>query len=136
MKGNYKNARIYDFKGDEIPFDSLAGEKAMLLTGIGNPDSFSDTASKLGLSIQDSLFFPDHFSYAEKQDRDMIISRFLKSGAGFIITTEKDYVKLKRHSEFEGKIVVVAVRFETDNKGEGVLKTLEDRISERIRHNR
>jgi tetraacyldisaccharide 4'-kinase len=136
LKGCYKPARAYYFKGNEIALECLAEKKAMLLAGIGNPDSFSDTASELGLSIQDSMFFPDHFDYTEKPDRDKILNRFLISGADFIVTTEKDYAKLQRYSEFDCKMVIVAIRFETDSKGVGIVKVTADRISERCKHNR
>jgi len=68
--------------------------KALLLSGIGNPKSFERSARSHGCIIVGIKKFKDHYSYNKK--RLLKIIEFAKNQkADYILTTEKDWVKLK-----------------------------------------
>ena len=63
--------------------------------GLGNPDSFKSTLLSENFSIVDEVVFPDHYNY-----RDIDINNIIKKAKKLnakIITTEKDYVKIKKN---------------------------------------
>ncbi len=70
-----------------------ATEKALGLCGIARPDSFRKTLAGCGITPIDFLAMPDHHVYKEA-DLAYIRARIKKSGAGSVVTTEKDMVKL------------------------------------------
>ena len=67
----------------------------LLFSGIGNPNSFKDILLENNFNIIDKIIFPDHFEY-KKKDIQKIKSRAEKLNAQ-IITTEKDFVKIKEN---------------------------------------
>jgi len=59
--------------------------------GIGNPESFKNTLLKNKISFSKFFVFPDHYEYKKKD-----IEKLLSYGKN-LITTEKDFVKLKKY---------------------------------------
>lgn len=70
------------------------GDKIILVSGIGNPDSFFLNISQLGLEIERHFIFPDHYNYSIK-DLNRISNFATQAGIKKIITTSKDLIKLK-----------------------------------------
>ena len=83
--------------GKRKPISSLAGQKVMLFCGIGNPDAFFDGMKKAGLNIAATKSFADHHNYSQA-DIDGVAAQARAAGAGWVVTTEKDFVKLERLS--------------------------------------
>ena len=68
--------------------------KALLLSGIGDPKSFEKSARSHGCIIIGIKKFKDHYSYNKK--RLLKIVEFAKNQkADYILTTEKDWVKIE-----------------------------------------
>ena len=68
-------------------------EKYLAFSGIGNPTSFKKTLIKNKFNIIKEIIFADHYQYTSN---DIInIKRSAKELGAKIITTEKDYIKLK-----------------------------------------
>jgi tetraacyldisaccharide 4'-kinase len=64
------------------------------LSGIGRPARFEKALLEKGLDVRLSLRYPDHFVYGRSDVRRMeeILAR---RGLGTLVTTEKDWVKLR-----------------------------------------
>jgi len=80
--------------GGTIAADALDGQPVILVCGIASPEAFEETARQIGCQIVGRFFYPDHFSYPD------LVIRYLelqaqKSGARWLLTTEKDAVKLR-----------------------------------------
>ena len=71
----------------EININSLQSEKFTLVTGIANPKPLVDHLSNEGFSFE-HLNFPDHHNFSDSE-----IKKLKKHP--LIVTTEKDYVRLK-----------------------------------------
>ena len=73
---------------ESITLDSLQGKKVNLVTGIANSKPLKDFLNRKGI-IYDEIEFEDHhdFSASEKSQLENLDS--------FIITTEKDYVRMR-----------------------------------------
>jgi len=65
-----------------------------LVSGLGNPKFFKKTVEHMGFKICGTKEFRDHYNY--KQD-DILRLRTLarESGASIVLTTEKDWLKIK-----------------------------------------
>jgi tetraacyldisaccharide 4'-kinase len=80
-------------EGGSIDQKILEGKKALLFSGIGNPFSFERTVAQLKVEILGHRIFRDHFAYRDK-DVLNLISEAQAAGADFIVTTEKDSVRI------------------------------------------
>lgn len=104
------------------------GKKAYLVSGIGNPAAFAETAAEAGLLPVDAAAFRDHHAYTE-DDIKNVESRALRSKAKLMITTEKDAVKmigLKHMDALKLPLYVLEIQMVFDGDGRDVL---EDALS-------
>lgn len=70
-------------------------KKIFLLSGIGNPASFENSMRELGLNFIHHYQFSDHHEFSQ-DDIAPIIKNADNQKINAIITTEKDFVKLKK----------------------------------------
>jgi tetraacyldisaccharide 4'-kinase len=104
---HYEPQGLISSDGERIGFQALKGKKALALSGIANPAFFSFLLRKCGMEIVGEMIFPDHHRFTSK---DLIAIEKESKEADWIVTTEKDVVKLK-----EMKIVhrpLLALRIE------------------------
>jgi len=91
----HKPQTMFRSDDEEIPLSQLSGRKVAVFCGIGNPESFPATLNQLGAKVIARKFLPDHVSYNET-----IVSQLEQwrrdSGANWLMTTHKDWVKLKQ----------------------------------------
>ena len=90
---HYEPAGLIHPDGKFQPLHLFKGKKVLALSGIANPDYFSSLLRKSGMEVVGEMIFPDHHFYTA-QDLTSIIVKV--KGADWIVTTEKDMVKLKR----------------------------------------
>ncbi len=79
--------------GQSWPPETLRGKKVCLFSGIGSPAGFKNTVESLGALVTAYRIFPDHHNYRQ-EDLARMHSLFLEKKADFLVTTEKDSVKL------------------------------------------
>ena len=82
-------------------FDSK--DKYIIFSGIGNHQTFSSMIKKNGLMVIKEFEFPDHYNYTKK-DIDKILN-YARNLNCKIITTEKDYVRLKKFKTDQIKFI-------------------------------
>lgn len=81
-------------KDKSLPDNNLAYYDILLITGIANPKPLLEHLSKFSQRVK-HLKFKDHHSFSD-QDIKNIIAEYKKLGEyKLILTTEKDYVRLK-----------------------------------------
>ena len=90
-----RNIKIFEGKYKILNLKKLNRKKKYLVfSGIGNPEEFEKTLKQYKFNFNKHLIFPDHYdlSFNEiKQIKDMAKMQSLK-----ILTTEKDYLRLKK----------------------------------------
>lgn len=93
--------------GREVPFWTIrrtlrfpsplgvfgAGLRPLAFCAIARPENFAATLAKAGCGVVDTVIFPDHHRYGER-DIDELIRLAKKMNASGFVTTEKDAVKL------------------------------------------
>ena len=73
--------------------EELKGRSVMVFSAIGNPSSFEQTLSDVGLDIKEAIRYPDHHDYG-MLEMQYIMERAIKENVGALITTAKDAVKI------------------------------------------
>ena len=103
----------------------LKGETVILLSGIGDPKSLETTISNYNCLVKGYKIFRDHYHYNKKNISEII--KFAKNkNADYIITTEKDWVKIKPlKPNFPFIIINIEIDFTEKNS---IDKLIEDHL--------
>ncbi len=95
LQSCFETIGIIDLKTDEIfAPEVLSGKSVVPFCGIGNPDAFLSQLRDLGTNLCAAHIFEDHHDY-KKSDLETIINSKDKKNDTWIVTTEKDAVKIK-----------------------------------------
>jgi tetraacyldisaccharide 4'-kinase len=89
---HYESLSLINPKGEEEDLPSFHGKKVLALSGIANPDYFSFLLKKCGMEIGKEIIFPDHHFYTTE---DLAYIEKNISGMNWLVTTEKDMLKLQ-----------------------------------------
>ena len=91
------NPKINIYVGKYVPLNIDQFNKTnkyLIFSGIGNHGTFVSMIKNYGLDVLKDIEFPDHYDYTDN-DIEQILSESKKMGCK-IITTEKDYIRLKK----------------------------------------
>ena len=114
LEAVHRPAHLYDLKDrKDRPLSFIKEKRVVLLSSIGDPDYFAETVRDLGADIAEHIVFGDHHNYTE-DDAIRIIKRCNERKFDFILTTEKDEVKLRRMSLSFGNYAVMTLVIEMD----------------------
>jgi tetraacyldisaccharide 4'-kinase len=122
LEAVHRPKHLYDMKQrKELDLSNLKGKKLILLSSIGDPEYFKETIKDLGATVTAELAYPDHYDY-RRRDIDNITRLCSEKNFDFIITTEKDAVKLTRLGLYitEYPVMTLIVNMEI-TKGRGEL---------------
>ncbi|ADO82865.1 tetraacyldisaccharide 4'-kinase [Ilyobacter polytropus] len=86
---------LCDLKGNMKPLFWIKGKRVLLFSGLANPLNFEKTVISLEPEYIERVDFMDHHHF-KKKDFQNIEKRAEIMNADYIITTEKDLVKLPR----------------------------------------
>ena len=75
------------------PLSELEGREVLAFSAIGNPSSFEQTLSDLGLHMVDTVRYPDHHDYGVLEMQS-VTERAVAKNAYALVTTAKDAVKI------------------------------------------
>ncbi|MDC1162639.1 tetraacyldisaccharide 4'-kinase [Candidatus Pelagibacter sp.] len=102
---NYKAINIKEFN---------IHDEYMVFSGIGNPESFRQTLINNNIKITKEIIFPDHYNYTHK-DIDQIKNQAKKLNLK-ILTTEKDYIKIKSIDNNDIKYLKVELDIKNEDR--------------------
>lgn len=90
--------RVLEWRPSSAELSEVSQESAssacVLISGLGRPKSFEAVAASIGIKCLKHFTFPDHHDYTEDDLLGIVASGEAKK-ARAIVTTEKDYVKLR-----------------------------------------
>lgn len=95
--------------GEKKPPDRLRGRKVFCFCGLADPESFGNSVAASGAEVAGMKAYRDHHLYCQ-QDVAEIVKECGSSGASWIITTEKDFVKL-RNLDLPENILIIEIAF-------------------------
>ncbi|MHC1699099.1 MAG: tetraacyldisaccharide 4'-kinase [Geobacteraceae bacterium] len=93
-RSSHRLAGVVSLRGGErTSFSVFAGKKGVACAGIADPAAFFAALTREGLDLAATLAFQDHCFY-DRTERAEMCRVMKETGADFLITTEKDAVKL------------------------------------------
>lgn len=107
-----KNLKFFYSNYKPLNLNGFQNEKLLVYAGIGNPNNFFDLLTKNNLKIQKKFVFPDHHELSEEEL--LKILEIAEKHKLKILTTEKDFLKLKH--DFKHKVNFLKVELEIENK--------------------
>jgi len=101
---------LKDVTGSVYSPNEIAVKKVCLVSGIADPDYFSFLVKEQGANISARYDFPDHYAYGQR-DIDTINRKCKQQNIEAIITTAKDYVKIKELdiSDIEDRLFIMNI---------------------------
>ena len=92
------SSNLIDINGKMTPLISMKHQKALAISGIGDPLSFELILGKQNIEFVDHIALNDHHEYNMK-DFISIEKKIKELKPDFLITTEKDLLKLKNSNK-------------------------------------
>ncbi len=117
----------YNCQSRNVPIEDIRELPLILMSGIAFPKSFIQTAVNAGLKIYKSYQYSDHYAFEDEKQIQRIADFCKTHGIKYILTTEKDYVKLKKYEIIQSMLVVCAIAYKIENQ-----KGFEDVLLEKI----
>jgi tetraacyldisaccharide 4'-kinase len=114
------NISIYYSKYMPVNLTQFKEQRLLAFAGIGNPNNFFNLLEKNNLQIFKKIPFPDHYGYSINELNDLVeysIKNQLK-----IITTEKDYSRIKRYNIPEIQFLKIELEIKNKDKLEKEVK--------------
>lgn len=97
--GYYVASGVYDVKNhQQFRLNEFEGEKSLVVCGIARPYSFLKVLEQNDIDISNKLLFKDHKEYTLKEV-NLIRKKFYVTNSNSVVTTQKDFVKLKDFSK-------------------------------------
>jgi tetraacyldisaccharide-1-P 4'-kinase len=92
-----------------VRITELAGKRLAAFAGIAAPAAFADTLRDTGAVVEEMSAFADHHWYSS-EDLSRLDARAAELGVDVLITTEKDWVRLRRLRLPRRPLYVLSVR--------------------------
>jgi tetraacyldisaccharide 4'-kinase len=115
---------LWDESGSPVASLELAGRRFLAVCGIANTAGFASSLAELELRPEEIFAFSDHHRYG-RSDLARIRRAADRTGSAWIVTTEKDAVKLQGRTS----LPVVTLRLEVEVAEAGFFPLLFARIS-------
>ncbi len=127
IKKNNPKMKIFKSNFEATNLDEFDLSKNYLFfSGIGNPENFKKTLVRNNFKIVEEIIFPDHYSYKEK---DLVkIKNHAKKIDAKIVTTEKDYVKIRLIDDQEINFLEVELKIKNEKE---LINYLKDKKNEK-----
>jgi len=97
--------------GEHVPLEKLKGAKVAALSAIAKPESFERFLKQLGATLVLKDHYADHHRYTQQEIIDFI-NQAKAAGAEFIVTTEKDAVRIPKLDRVD--VPIYYLRIEID----------------------
>ena len=107
-----KEAKIFYIQYKPKNINEFKNNKIIAFAGIGNPENFFDLLKDNKLNIVETIKFPDHYQYSEK-DLENLLSK-IKENNTILLTTEKDYFRI--FENYRKNIKFLKINIEIENK--------------------
>lgn len=117
-------AGLWDESGSPVAIFELATRRFVAVCGVANPAGFAASLAELELRPEELFAFPDHHRYS-RRNLARIRRAADRTGSVWIVTTEKDAVKLEGRTS----LPLVTLRLDVEVAEAGFFPLLLSRIS-------
>ncbi|HXJ79332.1 MAG TPA: tetraacyldisaccharide 4'-kinase [Candidatus Methylomirabilis sp.] len=109
--------------GCDLSSEALHGRRLLAFAGLGSPRGFAETLAASGVDVTGLIEYPDHYWFAER-DLEELARHAAAIGAEGLITTEKDWIRLRGLSLPAVSLCVLRVRLQLEPGREPLLQCL------------
>ena len=102
--------KIFYSKYEAQNINEFYNKSIIAFAGIGNPENFFDMLVDNKLNIVETIKFPDHHKYSEKELENL--SNKTKDNNSILLTTEKDYYRISEKHKKNVKCLKIKVEIE------------------------
>jgi len=113
----------------QLTLTQLKDKKVYAFSGIARPESFEKGIADAGAKIIAFDVFPDHHRY-NLGELEKIRHNFLKTGADFLLTTEKDAMRLQEFTEFLSDVYLLCIKMEIIPDPDALKKFILEKLGE------
>ena len=96
---------------ESMPVSGVHRKRALLFSGIGNPEQFRRMVTAFGVQVVDELVFRDHEAYGPSRVAE-IYRRIERSRPDVVLTTEKDLIKVQSNWSVPTPLYAVILELE------------------------
>jgi tetraacyldisaccharide 4'-kinase len=114
--------------GETVGHLSTISQPFAAFCGVGNPASFFNHLRREGYELVFERAFPDHYDY-QQADVDNLAAEAKEKGAGSILTTAKDAVKLSS-LQFEVPCYALEIRISIEDEAH-LIQIIRNKLNER-----
>ena len=108
----------------------LKGKSVVAFAGIAHPEVFKDTLIKLGAKLLYFKGFQDHYRF-KREDIQALVKKKETLGAQYLLTTEKDWVKISSLTPECNHMAYLRIRFALISGRDDFFKIIETGISKK-----
>jgi tetraacyldisaccharide 4'-kinase len=101
---------VRTLEGERRPLTWLRGRRLYAFSGIAGGSSFEETLRKAGAEVAGGRVFGDHHRYGEGEVRGLS-GAARECGASWIITTEKDIMRLRGMARLPENLIALGIEF-------------------------
>jgi tetraacyldisaccharide 4'-kinase len=123
---------------DQGPGESspqLAGRRAYAFCGLARNQAFFDTAEQMCGELAGHMGFEDHHPY-RPVDMQRITAAALACGSDFLVTTDKDFVRLPKSIRLPMPLLVLGIRIEFNHDANAFHRFIEHQLERITQHPR
>ena len=118
--------------GKSHDFERLKRARVFVFSGIAKNKAFRDMMAKMAGPVAGELAFPDHHHYTAG-DLLSIVNRAKSGSADFLVTTEKDYVKLHgNHLKMPMDLAVIGVEVSFEDQETAFARCIQDMLAVKL----
>jgi tetraacyldisaccharide 4'-kinase len=111
--------------GTSVQLETVQGSSAVAFAGIAHPVGFFDSLRRMGIRLMECVGFPDHYQYTAA-DVAWLMEKREQTGARYLITTEKDIVRLP--DEIQPRFLVMDLELDFGEQAKDLCRFLDERL--------
>jgi tetraacyldisaccharide 4'-kinase len=112
--------------GPDVPVDLIRSGIVVAFTGIGRPQSFFRSLRESSIQPAECIAFPDHHRYST-HDVSLLLDVLGQQGARFLVTTEKDMVRLP--AEIQARTLAAGLELDFGSQTRHLHAYLDGKVS-------
>ncbi len=98
-------------RGERLPLSTLKGARVASISGIAAPDSFDGFLTSFGADLVVKEHYADHHRYTQQEIIDFV-NKAKAAGAEYILTTEKDAVRIPRLDRLDVPMMFLRIQID------------------------
>ena len=110
----------------------MRGQKVFAFSGIARNSDFRRVVEGLNCKLKGFTEFPDHHLYSN-DDLSNLLQLLNKLKVDFVLTTEKDYVKIANRVTWPVDLVVIGINISFGNYDNAFDNFLKNRLDELVK---